>query len=398
MGRPPTPIGSHGAIATTALAARRHVARTRYRDRDGITRKVEASGASAAAARRNLIAALASRQTPGGSEITGATRVALVVERWLADVEGSERAHSTKKLYRDVARGHVVPAVGALRVREARVAALEAVLAELVAARGPAVGKIARTVLTGSLAIAVRHGAIETNPVRELSPVRQARREVRALDVEQVRALRTDLAADARALAVDLPALLDLMLGTGARIGEALALRWADVDLPGATVSLTGTVVRLSPAGGAPGALIRQDTTKGHRPRALLVPTFTLAALAGQRERHPGADLVFPSAAGGLREVATVQRQWRVWRQRHPAWTTVTFHDARRAVATVIDRGAGIDAAAAQLGHASSRVTAERYVARAPVAADRTGLLDAFADVLAGFAPDRPSGGPSSEA
>lgn len=391
-GRPPTPIGTHGAVATTRLGPGRFVARTRYRDRDGVTRKVETSGKSGAGARRNLAVALADRETPGGEEIAGGTHLAAVVERWVADVEASARAHGTKRLYREVARRHVIPAVGQLRVREATVPRLERALDALVAARGPAVGKVARTVLVGSLAIAVRHGAIPTNPVREVSPVRQARREVSALDVGQVRALRTDLAADPRAASVDLPELVDVLLGTGARIGEALAIRWADVDLGAGVVALTGTVVRVSPGDGSPGALVRQDTTKGHRPRALVLPAFALAALAVQLQRHPGMLLVFPSATGGLREVATVQRQWRAWRDRHPAWVGITFHDCRRAVATAIDRGAGLDAAAAQLGHASPRVTAERYVARAPVAADRTGLLDAFAVLPAEFAPGNLTG------
>lgn len=396
-GRPPTPLGASGKVRIVALASGRFAAHARYRDRDGVVRKVEASGSSEAAATRNLAAALVDRRPPGGEEITGATKVSVVVARWLDDVEASGRAHGTKRLYRRVATERVVPAVGALRVREASAPALERVLRELTAERGPAVAKVARVVLTGTMAVAVRHGARETNPVREVSPIAQRRRQVRALAPEQVRALRADLAADARAASVDLPALVDVLLATGARIGEALAIRWEDVDLGAATVALTGTVVRTNPAGSR-GQLIRQDTTKGHRPRALVVPTFGLAALAAQRERHAGSALVFPSAAGGLREVATVERQWRRWRERHPVWTEVgvTFHDCRRAVATVIDREAGIDAAAVQLGHANSRVTAERYVARAPVAADRSAALDVFAgDLLAGFAPDDLHGGGS---
>jgi integrase len=44
---------------------------------------------------------------------------------------------------------------------------------------------------------------------------------------------------------------VDLMLATGARIGEALAVRWQDLDLTGdrPVVTISGTIVYLKPAG-----------------------------------------------------------------------------------------------------------------------------------------------------
>jgi integrase len=36
---------------------------------------------------------------------------------------------------------------------------------------------------------------------------------------------------------------LDIMLGLGVRIGEALALRWEDIDLESALVHVRGTLV-----------------------------------------------------------------------------------------------------------------------------------------------------------
>ena len=158
-----------------------------------------------------------------------------------------------------------------------------------------------------------------------------------------------------------------MLLGTGARIGEALALRWSDVDVAAGTVALTGTVVRVHHPD-RPGVLIRQDTTKGRRPRAQLLPTFALAALVAERERGlPGGehDLVFPSAAATLREVATVEKQWRGFKSRHPRWADVTFHSFRRAVGTAVERGAGMAVAAAVLGHSSEQVTARHCVERA---------------------------------
>lgn len=312
-----------------------------------------------------------------------------VVDLWLTTVDESKRSTGTRHLYRETARRHVVPRVGALLVREATVPRMDRVVQGIAAEVGPSSAKLARTVLTGALGLAVRHGALAANPMREASPVRVERREVRAPSSDDVRALRSDLAADERAVSVDLSALVDVLLGTGARIGEALALRWQDVDLEAGTAALTGTVVRVtvrsadSADTAGVSSLLRQDTTKGHRPRALLVPPFTLDVLRAQHERRlPGGEhgLVFPSAVGGLREVSTVERQWRAFRDRHPAWSSVTFHSFRRAVATAVDRGAGLAVAAAVLGHSSEAITRQHYVERNPLGPDVTEWLAPFGD------------------
>jgi hypothetical protein len=54
MSRYPLPLGTWGLIRTDRATARSWRARARYRDLDGQTRKIEARGPSAAAARRNL--------------------------------------------------------------------------------------------------------------------------------------------------------------------------------------------------------------------------------------------------------------------------------------------------------------------------------------------------------
>jgi hypothetical protein len=50
MARPPLPIGTYGSIGTERIGAG-YRAFTRFRDHDGVTRKVERNGATPAAAR-----------------------------------------------------------------------------------------------------------------------------------------------------------------------------------------------------------------------------------------------------------------------------------------------------------------------------------------------------------
>lgn len=172
---------------------------------------------------------------------------------------------------------------------------------------------------------------------------------------------------DEKATAQDLGDLVDVMLATGCRIGEALALRWSEVDLDEHVVYLTGTVVREKGV-----ALFRQDMTKGKKPRGHLVPAFAVTMLARRAaEVSPGElDLVFPSWRSGLREVTTVDKQWRAFRERRTEWDRITPKTFRKSVRTVVERGADIEAAAVQLGHSNSAVTAKHYVAVAAVGPD----------------------------
>jgi integrase len=260
-------------------------------------------------------------------------------------------------------------------LRECAVSRLEAWVAAEVAKR-PANARIALTCLKGMLDVAVREDAISVNPARSVSPVpATVSKDVRARDVAGVAELRATLADGASAVARDLPDLVDIMLATGCRIGEALALRWSDVDLAEHIVYLTGTVVRENGVG-----LFRQDTTKGKKPRGYFVPKFAMAMLERRaRQVPPGPlDLVFPSARQGLREGSTVEKQWRKFREQHPQWSWITPHTFRESVGTAVGRGADIAAAAKQLGHTSSAITEKYYVVRPEVGPDHREILEQF--------------------
>ena len=68
-------------------------------------------------------------------------------------------------------------------------------------------------------------------PVRDLTPLELDRdRTARALSLEEVRQWLAVLDADS-AQHHDLPELARFMLATGLRLGEALGVTWADLDL-----------------------------------------------------------------------------------------------------------------------------------------------------------------------
>ena len=110
-----------------------------------------------------------------------------------------------------------------VRLGEATTPLVDKVVGAIKADASPATAKSCRSVISGVMGLAVRYGAVPTNPVREAERIEsRPRRETRALTMEE-RALLKRLQEDEKARRRDLPDLVFFMLATGVRIGEALA-------------------------------------------------------------------------------------------------------------------------------------------------------------------------------
>lgn len=314
---------------------------------------------------------------PAGEDVSADTRLEVVVALWLREVDESDRAENTRRRYREVAELHVVPGLGRLRMREVTVAAVDRFLRAVRDNTGTATAKLARTVLSAVIGLAARHGAVGANPVRDAVSFRQRGTvEVRALTVDEVARLRRAIRDDKAAVRVGLPDLIDVLLGTGLRIGEAVALQWEDVhlDVDPPTLDVTGTVVQTKGAG-----LIRQGHPKSSRGRRrLILPTFAVEVLLRLAEEAT-TPLVFPSEVGTLRDPSNVRAQWRRARGREGlrGFDWVSPHTFRKSVATLLSVD-DIQRAAGQLGHVSSAMTERHYVMRTHEGPDVRAVLDAF--------------------
>lgn len=379
------PIGTLGEISTTEFGKRRVRARARYRDLTGKTRQLEAT--SATAARRALERTFSQRMAAAGDLITPSMRVAALAEVWVAEIAQSSRPPQTVAQYRRIIETVILPGIGGLTLWEATTGQLDRFL-KGVAATMPGRAKTAKTVLAQMFGLAARHDAVRANPVPDTRLPERRAKEVRALSVEAVRALRRGLRAylagptsSGPARAQDLAEAVNVALGTGARMGELLALRWADVDLGASpvTVTISGTVVRTE------AGLIRQGHAKTAAGfRTVSVPRFAADVLLRRsvEELSNTRDLVFPSSTGTLREVNNLERQWRDARKSEHlrGFEWVTWHTFRKTVATPVDRSSGTEDAAAVLGHAGTAVTARHYVQRASVAPDVSAALERLGD------------------
>lgn len=384
-GRPPLRIGQHGKITRVQLGAGMWLARCRFRDLDGVTRRVERLtpagtndeyGARAESALRDAIAA---RRPPGTGSITSTTTLGDLLTRYITRCrEDGELAPKSVDTY-EATLGAVRSRLADIRVGEATPGLLDEILRGIRRDHGATRERHTKVALNAVLTDAVMAGAIVANPVRELGTRRKRKADKQskgapALAVDQVRALLRGVADSEVCASKDLRDPVILLAATGLRRSELLALRWEDIDLDKRVLSVTGSVVRLKGQG-----LVRQDRTKGGDNRSVPLPQFAVDALhrrKGDPLRSSTADVIFPSSTGTLRDPDNFGKQWREVRD-ELGLPDVSSHSFRKTVATLIDdSGLSARIGADQLGHARPSMTQDVYMSRGQVHTEVADVLD----------------------
>jgi integrase len=366
-GRAPLPIGTSGQVSYSGPKGK-VVALTRFRDFDGVTRRVSAQGTSRAAADAALKEKLKERTHLGGLELTRDSTIKELSERWLPTLTQSQ---ATKDSYRQKVERYIIPGMGAWRLWEATTGRCEAFLRTL-QERAPAMASQSRVVLSLMMGLAVRYDIIEQNPVREVMMASGEKKVVSALTLDQVYELRSHLekwAAGKPGRAATLDA-FEIFVSTGLRPGELLALQFSDVDWHEGTIAVTGTVKRDSVNG-----LHRQPAPKSESgKRVLRLPLFAMEILHRRKTVSGGVDLIFPNRNGEPMEPANFRRLWR--EARGDVWASVKPSSFRKAVATLIERESGSLIASRQLGHSSDVITRKHYIERDRNAPDSSLILE----------------------
>lgn len=384
-GRPPTDLGTWGSIHTFRVRDGAYRARTRIRDADGMTRQVTATGTTKAAAERALRAKLAERKAPTEQSITAETTIAKLGAIWIKFLRDEGRLENTTiNEYQRVLDKVVHPGLGGLRLREATTSRLDLFLIRLRSVSASRQRKT-KVVLGAMLSLAVRHDALATNPVQQTSRLRREKAEPRSLSASDLEAVRTALSSWADQSRPgpkansDMADVIDLMLATGARIGEILALRWIDVDLDGdrPKITISGTI-KTEPGKGT----YRKPSPKSDSSlRTVIIPNFAATVLV--RRLSVGADAapeapVFATRNGTWHQVTNVERRWRQIRK-DTGLDWVTPHTFRKTVATLVAERVGAETAAKQLGHSSPVITRQFYISKPEIAADVAHVLDELA-------------------
>ncbi|MHB8859795.1 MAG: tyrosine-type recombinase/integrase [Thermoleophilia bacterium] len=311
------------------------------------------------------------RQVIEGSSHKSADRggytVGQYLGKWLVSIKRNI-GQRTFETYREIVEKHLIPSLGSillvdldpLDIDEYYTYALEAGRLD---GKG---GLSARSVnhhhrlLHGALEQALRWGLINRNPADAVRAPKPVGKEMSVLSNEQLAQLLKAAKGSRAYMAILLAAT------TGARRGEVLALRWADLDLQSGKA-----VIRRSLQLTETGISFKEPKTR-QSSRVVTLPMFTIGSLKEHRKRQAedmlllGAQykdfgLVCAQKDGTPINPASLSKHFLAI-VRKTGIPHVRFHDLRHTHASILlSQGINPKVVSERLGHSSVSVTLETY-------------------------------------
>jgi integrase len=308
------------------------------------------------------------RQRAAGGLITEPNRLTVeaFLTQWLRDCVALNSRPSTLTTYTVLARKHVMPCIGAVKLSALRPAHIQSVYAAMLAkGRASATVRTVHALLHRAFKQAVGWGYLPRNPTDEAAPPALRRREMQTLSVTEANRLVAMAYADEDRYAP----LWRLLVDTGARIGEALALTWTDLNVDKATLTIQRTL-RGCNRDGSP----RFGPPKTERSRRTVTLTpETVKALRTHRAHQNeeklayGPDyadhgLIFARCIGIATPHRTAFDAFRRALRRAGLSEAVRLHDLRHTSATLmLESGLNPRVVADRLGHSGVGITLSVY-------------------------------------
>lgn len=377
-GRARLEVGTYGDISTTRTPAGTVRAEARFRDWDGEVRKVTAVGPTVVAAKAALRTKLARRSTATGfgTTLSSESTVAELAAAWLEDVRlRTDLADGTKDLYEREINSLILPHLKGLRLREVTVGRIDQFVKRQ-ATVSYAHARHSRRCASMLFNFALRHDAIHANPVAGAARIAAPKHKPKALTFDEVEQIRHAARTWRTAKSISGPRpdgqvrdVIEVLLGTSDRIGEALALRVCDIDDSRASdglpmrVTVEGTLVTIKGKG-----IYRQDHPKtSNSRRTLEVPEFTAEVIRRRlkvvADKGMGADhLLFFTRNDTPLSMNNVRRTLRkMLADAGLSHLDVSPHTFRRTTGTVIARATDAKTASEVMGN-SEEIAQRHYI------------------------------------
>ena len=281
--------------------------------------------------------------------------------RWLDETVRPGRKVNTQERYEGIIRRQIIPHLGDVDLAALTPQQIEAMESDLLGS-GLAAGTVrnTHTILSSAYKEAIRQGLTDHNPVASVAPPVKRHRRVIPPAVTAVQALLRV----AREERHPLYPFLHLLTYTGMRRGEALALRWANVNLAGGYLTVVEAAVKTRTQG-----LMLTEPKSRHSHRTIDLDDETIDVLGQHRSRQTQggqpltdpAALVFPGRRKRFMAVSHLQRQLKRLAQL-AGDGTITFHSLRHFHATVaLQQHQNVVVVSNRLGHSSVSMTLDIY-------------------------------------
>lgn len=306
----------------------------------------------------------------------GKTTVADYFESWLRDVAFPNMTPLTFEGYEYCVRKHIIPALGYLPIVDLKPQHLQRLYSDVLTSSGNKSGLSTRTVqyihntLHRALQNAIRIGVVARNVADAVEAPKVRPHEMRVMSEADIQIFLE------HAQATPYYALFYLILFTGLRRSEALALRWCDCDLVLGQINVNQSVHKLWYGAYKGRTIFKTPKSKKGRRMISLSPSTAIVLREYRQAREEmlnelgvpidETDLVFCHVDGSPFLPDTITHAWMTLARR-VGLKGISLHSARHTHATLmLKQGIHPKIVQERLGHASVQITLDTYSHVAP--------------------------------
>jgi len=288
------------------------------------------------------------------------------LERWLEATGPSVRPR-TLVMYALHVRRHIVPELGARRLVDLTADDVQIFLNRKLAMLAPKSVSHLRSTLRGALNQAVEWGYLSRNVVTKTKPPKLSPRQLRVLDQDEAKRLLLAAQGDR------VEALYTVALAMGLRLGEALCLRWEDVDFGTGRLHVRHGLQRIA------GELTLTDPKTALSNRSIKMPGMVARGLADHRARQHVVGIVSPYVFTTFRgtpiDPRNALREFKTLLGKAGLPQTIRFHDLRHSCASLLlAKGVNVKVIAELLGHSNATMLLSTYAHVLPQMRDSAAL------------------------
>jgi integrase len=330
--------------------------KTRYASFKGTKREAEIE-----------LARLVSQNAAGAGIDPSRITVGDFFDRWERDWAATNVSPKTLERYKQLLRLYVKPKIGGTRLQKLQAVHLNEMYSALLRSGGQggrplsarSVGHVHR-VTHRALGHAVTWGLISQNVASRVAPPPVPDQEIKILTEEQIGSVLRHLHGRT------LRPIVSVSLGTGARRGEVLALRWRDINFQKATIRIERSLEETK------GSLRFKSPKTKHGRRTVAISRWLVAELKSHRARlderrlslgagrAPEDSLVFPRWNGEPRSPNRISQDFAIVMD--ALKIDCTLHGLRHThVSQLISSGLDVLTISRRIGHASAAITLNVY-------------------------------------
>jgi len=288
--------------------------------------------------------------------------VSAFLKRWLEESAKPRVRPATYVDYESIVRLHLVPSLGRLKLQNLEPRHVQQLLnAKLETGLSAARVRGIQRVLTGALNRALKWELVGRNVSALVDGPRVEHKEVTVMSPDDAKTFLAATAGDR------LEALYTVALAVGLRKGEALGLRWSDIDFDGATLSVRNALQRID------GELRLVEPKSRSSRRTIALPDFAVASLRTHKARQNEErlrlgkswqnelELVFTSTVGTPLDERAVTRHFKAMLVA-AGLPESRFHDLRHSCASLLlAQGVQPRVVMETLGHSRISMTMDTY-------------------------------------